>query len=66
MIGRNSMKLNQATVKAAVQMYLNSQRHPELPPLIVHSVERATNGRTNAGEDFDVEVEPKSDVDSTQ
>ena len=38
MIGRNKLTLNTATVKAALAMYLNSERYPSCRKLTVESV----------------------------
>lgn len=39
MIGRNTLSLNQATMRAALAMYLNSERVPGAPRLAVENVE---------------------------
>lgn len=58
MIGRNILKLNHATVVAALQMYLDSERRPEARKQVVQSVE-ATRG---VDQGFEVEIVEKDET----
>lgn len=44
MIGNNTLTLNASTVMAALQMYLDSQRKPEAPAIVVKSVKASSTG----------------------
>jgi hypothetical protein len=45
MIGNNVLTINEATMMAAIQMYLDSQRNPDAGAVIVESVKALANGR---------------------
>lgn len=57
MIGNNKLHLNQATLIAAVQMYLDSERKPEAKKLVVKSVCIAPSRSIADADSFEIAVE---------
>lgn len=54
MIGNNTLHLNEATMRAAVQMYLNSKLKPEVEHPEVTSVKMASGGMSS--QTFEVQL----------